>query len=152
RRGAVLRPVRTAARLRGSHAAGAVPRAAHRDPEPCRGACRMNRFALVCLLSAAFAAAAAAQRVDRDGPKVSPLRALRSVDGGLEVQVDDDTWFALESVAGVETATLLREADRLCGDKAWKRITEDLPALLAAMGTEVVDRVDLVLRDLETGD
>lgn len=109
----------------------------------------MNRFAPVLF---AFVGALPAQRVDREGPAVSPFRAMRAVEAGIEVQVDDDTWFALDAVAGVDTTTLLREADRLCGDDAWKRLTEDLPALLDAIGTKVDDRVDLVLRDPGTGE
>jgi hypothetical protein len=91
-----------------------------------------------------------AQDIDRRGPAVSPFRGMRQVENGIEVQVLDDTWHALESVAGVDTATLLREAKRLCGRSAWKRITEDLPALLDAMGTKVGDAVDVEVRDLAT--
>ncbi|MBL9077165.1 MAG: hypothetical protein JNL08_06670 [Planctomycetes bacterium] len=108
----------------------------------------MIRFA--CLL-ALLLAALPAQRLATDGPHVSPFRAMRAVADGIEVQVDDDTWFALDAIAGVDTATLLRGAERLCGDRAWQRLTEDLPALLAALGTEVGDRVDLVLRDRNDG-
>ncbi len=104
--------------------------------------------ALLALLS--LLAPLAAQ-VARDGPRVSPFRGMRAVDGGIEVQVLDDTWHALVSVAGVDTATLLREAERLCGDSAWKRITEDLPALLAAMGTAVGGAVDVEIEDRATG-
>src|SRR5262245_34828921 len=90
------------------------------------------------------------QKALADGPELSPFRGMRAVAKGLEVQVVDDTWYALESVAGVDTATLLREAERLCGKNAWKRLTEDLPALLGAMGHEVGDTVDLKVRDLTT--
>jgi len=103
-------------------------------------------FALLLSLSSLFA-----QEVSRDGPKLSPFRGMRSVENGIEVQVADDTWFALEKVAGVDTATLLSESRRLCGDLQWKRITEDLPALLDAMGTKVDRTVDLEVRDLKTG-
>ncbi|HZN41644.1 MAG TPA: S41 family peptidase [Planctomycetota bacterium] len=91
-----------------------------------------------------------AQRRLSDGPAISPFRGMRAVEKGIEVQVADDTWFALESVAGVDTATLLREAERLAGRNAWKRLTEDLPALLNAMGHEVGETVDLKVRDLAT--
>jgi hypothetical protein len=85
-----------------------------------------------------------------DGPELSPFRGMRAVEKGIEVQVADDTWFALESIAGVDTATLLREAERLCGKDAWKRLTEDLPALLEAMGHKPGETVDLKVRDLKT--
>ena len=85
-----------------------------------------------------------------DGPKLSPFRGMRAVEKGIEVQVADDTWYALESVAGVDAGTLLREAERLAGKNAWKRLTEDLPALLAAMGHEVGETVDLKVKDLAT--
>ncbi len=93
-----------------------------------------------------------AQAVLRDGPQLSPFRGMRAVDNGIEVQVADDTWFALESIAGVDTTTLLRESKRLCGAQAWKRLTEDLPALLATMGHTVGEAVDLKVRDLATAD
>ena len=112
----------------------------------------MNRLAIVSFMFALLAAGLAAQRIDKDGPRLSPFRAMRAVDAGIEVQVDSDTWYALDAVAGVATATLLREAERLAGRRAWQRITEDLPALLAAMGTPIDERVDLVLRDLGTGE
>jgi hypothetical protein len=38
----------------------------------------------------------------------------------------------------------------LAGKNAWKRLTEDLPALLAAMGHEVGETVDLKVKDLAT--
>lgn len=97
--------------------------------------------------------ALSAQDIDRNGPAVSPFRGMRpdAAGTGLEVQVDDDTWWTLQAVAGVDTATLLSEAQRLCGRSAWKRLTEDLPALLAAMGTPVGDSVDLVLVDVAGG-
>lgn len=94
---------------------------------------------------------AAAQDVSRDGPAISPFRGMRPQGGGLEVQVDGDTWFALESLNGIATATLLRESHRLCGPNWWKRLTEDLPALLEAMGHDVPPAADLELRDLGTG-
>lgn len=97
-----------------------------------------------------FASPALAQ-VNPNGPHVSPFRGMRAIDGGIEVQVLDDTWHALVSVAGVDTATLLRDAERLEGRSAWKRITEDLPALLDAMGTKVGDAVDVKVKDLATG-
>lgn len=105
----------------------------------------MNRC-LTVLFAVLVALALPAQRAD-----VSPFRGMRAVDAGIEVQVDDDTWWALDAIAGVETAKLLRDAKRLAGRRAWKRLTEDLPALLDDMGTKVGDRVDLSLRDLQSG-
>jgi hypothetical protein len=109
---------------------------------------------LLCL--AMTDATAAAQRdktreVARDGPRLSPFGGVRAVKDGLEVQVADDAWFALESLAGIDTATLLARSKELCGHDWWKRITEDLPALLAAMDLEVGTTVDLQLREPATG-
>ncbi|MGE3175350.1 MAG: S41 family peptidase [Planctomycetota bacterium] len=95
---------------------------------------------------------AAAPRVRADGPKVSPFRAMRPVQDGIEVQVDDDTWFALEQIEGVDAATLLSRSRELAGGNWWKRLTEDLPALFAAMGHDVGRDVDLRLRRLDTGE
>jgi hypothetical protein len=107
---------------------------------------------LVLAATATTTIGAAAQReVARDGPRLSPFRGVRAVKDGLEVQVKDDAWFVLESVAGIDTATLLAASKELCGDNWWKRITEDLPALLAAMDLEVGTTVDLQLREPATG-
>jgi hypothetical protein len=100
----------------------------------------------LCLLGPAVA------QVSPNGPAISPFRGMRAVESGLEVQIHDDTWYALESVHGVDTATLLRESRRLCGGAWWKRVTEDLPALLDAMGHPAGREVDLQLRDLGNGE
>lgn len=107
---------------------------------------------LRCLLALALACPCVpAQDLPRDGPKLSPFRSMRAAGEGIEVQVDDENWFGLESVHGFDTATLLKESKRLCGDRWWKRITEDLPALLEAMGRKPDTAVDIEVRDLKTG-
>jgi hypothetical protein len=104
------------------------------------------------LFAALLASATLPAQIDADGPAISPFRGMRKVEDGIEVQVLDDTWYGLASVAGVDTATLQKEALRLCRPgNDWKRITEDLPAFLAAMGTPVGERVDVIVRDLATG-
>ncbi|MCK5943706.1 MAG: hypothetical protein KAI24_17110, partial [Planctomycetes bacterium] len=111
----------------------------------------MNVCKLIVTVALLVAATLPAQ-IDPDGPAISPFRGMRQVDGGIEVQVTDDTWYALEAVAGVDTKTLLKDAKRLCRrGNDWKRITEDLPALLDAMGVEVGRKTDVVVRDLQTG-
>ncbi|HEX6811528.1 MAG TPA: S41 family peptidase [Planctomycetota bacterium] len=102
-----------------------------------------------CSIVAVLLSASPAQ-LNRDAPKLSPFRGMRAVEKGIEVQVADHTWVALESIGEVDTATLLREAERLCGKAAWKRLTEDLPALLEAMGHKPGETVDLKVRDLKT--
>ncbi|MFY9345513.1 MAG: S41 family peptidase [Planctomycetota bacterium] len=92
------------------------------------------------------------QKALAEGPAVSPFRGMRMSGDTLEVQVADDTWSELLAVGACDTATLLREAKRLCGPQAWKRITEDLPALLGAMGQPVGDKVDLKVRDLASNE
>ncbi|MFK7743135.1 MAG: S41 family peptidase [Planctomycetota bacterium] len=100
----------------------------------------------------ALSAPAALGQINPDGPSISPFRGMRQVQQGIEVQVLDNTWFELQSVAGVDTKTLLRDAKRLArkGDD-WKRITEDLPALLTAMDVDWQRNVDVVVRDLASG-
>ncbi|HEX5051894.1 MAG TPA: S41 family peptidase [Planctomycetota bacterium] len=112
----------------------------------------MIRCLCVAFVAWVSIAELAAQEVSRDGPPLSPFRGMRAAANGIEVQVLDDTWHALDSVAGVDTGTLLRESQRLCGALAWKRVTEDLPALLAAMGHDVGESVDVVVHDLTTGE
>lgn len=111
----------------------------------------MNRLVASFFVVVALALSLVAQEVRRNGPPTSPFRGMRAVENGLEVQVDSDTWFALVKIASVDTATLLTESKRLCGDDQWKRLTEDLPAVLEAMGHPVGDAVDLELRSLDTG-
>jgi C-terminal processing protease CtpA/Prc len=106
----------------------------------------------VLMMFVSSLAAIAAQQGLADGPAISPFLGMRAAADGIEVQVHDATWYALDSVAGVDSETLLRESKRICGEQWWKRITEDLPALLGAMGTVVGDDIDLVLRDLATGE
>jgi len=111
----------------------------------------MKRLLAVFLAVLAFAPFLASQDIRRDGPRVSPFRGMRQVATGIEVQIDDDTWFALDAMGGVDTKTLLAEAERLCGSSAWKRITEDMPALFEAMGHPLGRTVDVDVRDLATG-
>lgn len=106
---------------------------------------------LLALVVACALAVVAVGQVNVDGPAISPFRGMRLAGEQIEVQITDDTWYELTAVAGVDSATLLREAKRLCGAQAWKRITEDLPALLDAMGHQVGEQVDLQVRDLATG-
>ncbi|MCA8952096.1 MAG: S41 family peptidase [Planctomycetes bacterium] len=113
--------------------------------------CRLLRVHLV-LATLALTVAAGAQKQLAEGPSISPFRGMRLVGDDIEVQIDEATWYALEQVAGVESATLVRESKRICGQQWWKRITEDLPALLATMGTDTDGSVDLVVRDLATGE
>ncbi|MEQ1828449.1 MAG: hypothetical protein ABL921_20980 [Pirellula sp.] len=91
-----------------------------------------------------------AQEVRRSGAQLSPFRGMRAIGSGIEVQIADDTWFALERIGGVDTSTLLRESERLYGILAWKRLSEDLPELLKAMGQTVGEAIDLEVRDLRS--
>lgn len=113
----------------------------------------MNRtLAVLSALSILLVTGAAnAQKISRDGRSVSPFRGMRVAGDGLEVQVADDTWFALESIAGIETADLLRRTQEV-ERNWWKRLTEDLPAVFDALGQPVGESVDLVVRDLATGE
>ncbi len=103
-------------------------------------------------LSAVPLGVLAAQGVSPNGPAISPFRGMKLVRDALHVQVDDDTWFVLDAIAGVDGKHLVAESHRLCGESWWKRLTEDLPALLDAIGTPVGDTVDLKLRSVAGGD
>ncbi len=111
----------------------------------------MKRLFALFLAVLTLAPALATQDIRRDGPRLSPFRGMRQVAAGIEVQIDDDTWFALDAMGGVDTKTLLAEAERLCGSSAWKRITEDMPALFEAMGHPLGPTVDVDVRDLASG-
>lgn len=112
----------------------------------------MSPFQRFVCAAFAFTSFALAQKGLAEGPSISPFRGMRVTAEGIEVQVHDATWFVLEKIEGVDAAALLRESKRICGRQWWKRITEDLPALLGAMGHAVGDEVDLVVRDLSTGE
>lgn len=106
---------------------------------------------LLCTLLGATAALPA-QRLNADGPAISPFHGLRAVEGGLEAQVGGDaTWYPLVAVDAVATADLLHQSKQLCGDNWWKRITEDLPALMSAMGHPMERTADLTVLDPATG-
>lgn len=110
----------------------------------------MIRLLLLCAVL--LAASVLPAQINREGPSLSPFRGMRKAGDGIEVQVLDDTWYALESVHGIDTVTLLKEAKRLCRrGNDWKRITEDLPALLDAMGEEFQANVEVKVRNLATG-
>lgn len=110
----------------------------------------MIRSLLLC--AALLGASVLPAQISADGPSLSPFRGMRKAGDGIEVQVLDDTWYTLESVAGIDTATLLKDAKRLCRrGNDWKRITEDLPALLDAMGEEFQANVEVKVRNLATG-
>ena len=86
---------------------------------------RIRPSSLVLLL--ALAAAPGAQSVARDGAHLSPFRGMRMAKPpatGLEVQVTDDRWHELVTLQGIPAATLLAKSQELCGDRAWKRLTE----------------------------
>ena len=58
------------------------------------------------------------------------------------MQVADDTWFALEAVAGVDTATLLREAEGVVPEVAVSAEASDL----VGAGDAVLQRALELLR------
>jgi len=83
--------------------------------------------------------------------RVSPFQGLRRTTAGIEVQVDDDTWFELISIDKVSVPQLLDGAREHCGRRAWERIVEDIVEVLDVIGARPGDTVDLSLRDLNTG-
>ncbi|MEZ5964218.1 MAG: S41 family peptidase [Planctomycetota bacterium] len=85
-----------------------------------------------------------------DAPRVSPFRAMREAGASLEVQVDDETWYRLDQLNGVAAADLVAFARAEFGEAWWKRITEDLVAVLVLMGKEPGPTADLVLRAGDT--
>src|SRR5262249_25938280 len=91
------------------------------------------------------------QRVARDGPHLSPFRGMRMVDQTLQVQVTDDTWYELQAIDGMDIAKLLKGAKELEPRDWWKRLCEDLPALLDAMGQNRAEKVARKLRDPQNG-
>lgn len=92
-----------------------------------------------------------AQDISPTGPALSPFAGMRLEGGVLQVQVDDDTWYRLQSIEAIDGKTLVDEAQRRCGSKWWKRLTEDLPALLAAIDKAPGATVDLQLQQLDDG-
>ncbi len=90
--------------------------------------------------------------VGRGYDKLSPFRAMRqSASGGLEVQIDDATWYGLESIEGIDTPSLIRRTRGLCGNKWFERITEDLVEVLTVLEKAPGESVDLQVRRLDDG-
>ena len=83
--------------------------------------------------------------------RISPFRGMRETDGKLEVQVDDTTWYELQSIDGIKADDLRSCAKRNYGGIWWKRITEDLGDVFALLKKSLGPRVTLTLRDLRTG-
>lgn len=111
----------------------------------------MIRSLLFCLCALLLGTAFLSAQNLRDGPRLSPFRGMRKAADGIEVQVLDDTWYGLVSIAGVDTKMLLKKAKQLCRGQDWKRITEDMPALFDAMGQPLEMQVEVIVRSLQTG-
>ncbi len=87
-----------------------------------------------------------AARVDL---KVSPFSAVRWVDAGYQVEVRA-RWYELVSLDNVPVSKLLSFARQAYRDLWQKRIDEDLPEVLAALGHAPRQTVTLELRPLDT--
>ncbi len=90
------------------------------------------------------------QGVDKDGPAISPFAGMRMNGDSLEVQVDKETWYRLVKINKVDAKSLVASSHKLCGGQWWKRLREDLPALLSAMGHKPGTTVNLEVVDLKT--
>ncbi|MCG6157528.1 serine hydrolase domain-containing protein [Rubinisphaera margarita] len=78
-------------------------------------------------------------------PKRSPFAAVRWNEDEPEVRIDGD-WFKLVSIDGHPTGQLLRFSRERYEEKWRKRFEEDLFELLARMGHEPGETVDLVVQ------
>lgn len=95
---------------------------------------------------------AGARITGRGYAKLSPFRAMRLGEkGGIDVQVDDATWFELVSIEGIASRDLIKRTQAICGGKAWERINEDLVEVLTVLEGDPGTDADITLRDLETG-
>ena len=65
---------------------------------------------------------------------VSPFSTVERVAASLHVQVDGPKVFELLAINDVATDELLARADEFYGDRALKRIREDLPQLIDCRG------------------
>lgn len=87
-----------------------------------------------------------------DYPPVSPFRAMRQAGDGIEVQVNDDTWYQWRALDGIAAADLIVWSKEHVADDWWRRLNEDLPQVLAlAGGHDGRLAVTLTLGDLQTG-
>lgn len=86
----------------------------------------------------------------QDGARTSPFEMVRFRDSQPEVLVAG-RWFAPERIGGIALETLLAHAVQRHGDRWDKRFCEDLPQLLDELGQPAGDTLELVLRDLQSG-
>lgn len=86
-------------------------------------------------------------------PTTLPFVAMQPTQAGIEVQLDGDpSMYAWISIDGVPTERVIAVCRAAFDERWWKRITEDLPQVLALMGHPVGDTVALELRPADGGE
>lgn len=104
---------------------------------------------LAVFLFPTIIAIAGAQVVEADAA-TSPFSAIRWSGDVTEVRVDG-VWYRLVALNGIKNATIVEFAKTKYDSKWKKRIGEDLPALLHAMGKPPEKFVELDLEKLDDG-
>lgn len=86
-----------------------------------------------------------------DWRKVSPFTAIE-IDGEIVRVEYEETRYELIAIEQVPTADLIAASKRRFGRNWEKRLREDIAEVLGAAGIPESDRVDLSLKDLESGE
>ncbi len=85
-----------------------------------------------------------------NGPSLSPFFGMRQAGEALEVQFEGDpVWYRWESLDGLRAVDIRAVCEGAFEGNWWKRITEDLPAVLVLMGQDGEATVDLGIFDPE---
>ena len=103
------------------------------------------------ILHAATAALLALLLADIAAAQRSPFDGLRWADSVPEVKIEQE-WYRVDSIAGHDCVEILEYCERTYGRKARKRFAEDLIDVMAGLGTEVGDTVDVVAIDLDSNE
>jgi hypothetical protein len=101
------------------------------------------------LLASLAASLFSAQRAEY--AKLSPFEAIRWVRDAPEVQVGK-RWYAPKRIDTLDVETILEFCRGTYGNRAIKRFEEDLVEVLARMGANPGEKVDLELVELDTGE
>src|SRR5688572_24687435 len=98
----------------------------------------------------ALAAAALLSGAQEEYPKLAPYSGVKW-NGDEPVVEVAGTWYALDSIAGTPAKDIVEFCKTMWPDRWKKRFGEDLVEAMTRMDKAPPDRVDLKVRDLETG-
>ncbi len=113
---------------------------------------RCSKISLLILLLVAFAVTEYLAESSRpDWKKVSPFTAVEIANEEILVEYEGAT-FQLISIERITTSELVSASKKRFGQRWDKRIREDIAEVLEAAGVESSQKVELKLREPDSGD